>query len=318
MESHIFANEVLMVEPTCFFTNEETKEDNKYMNEVNFSKQQMQEQSLKEFKEYVKLLQENGIKVHLYKQQADDLPDSVFPNNWFTTHKNDDIPEGLLVTYPMKHPTRQRERNPQIVEDLKPRYKHFIDLAPAYTEETVPLEGSGVFIFDVVNKKIFCNLSERAKIKAIEGFLEKFNKVSKVPYKTVLFHSYDTNKNPVYHTNCVMAVLDHHIILCLDSILDEEEKKYVVEEIINPEKNKRALKLINISQEEVGSMSGNILCLKDSEGKSCVIMSKRAHDGFRKDIIEELKAHYKLIISDVNMIETVGGGSCRCMIAEIF
>jgi hypothetical protein len=134
-------------------------------------------------------LREKGIDVITYQQKAPGLPDSVFPNNWFSTHRNENIPNGLLCLYPMRVPTREGEKNPVIVAQISHAYQDFINQGRYHEKQC--LEGTGSLIFDNANRKIYCELSERAHLPLMEEYMAKFNKISKKPYKEVLFRAHD-------------------------------------------------------------------------------------------------------------------------------
>ena len=175
------------------------------------------------------------------------------------------------------------------------------------------MEGTGSLLFDVKNKKIYCELSVRADPTLFCDFIGQFNKLSKNPYKAVVWHSYDPKGNPVYHTNVVMAILKDHVILCTDSITDAKEKENVVKELTTD-----GYKIIDINFDEMLNMGGNMIMVQNKKGDHCVIMSDRARKGLRSHNLSELEKSYKIISSDLHMIETIGGGSARCMVAELF
>ena len=168
------------------------------------------------------------------------------------------------------------------------------------------------------NKKIFCNLSVRADETLLEKFLSDFNKLSKVPYKTVTWRSVDPSVDPVYHTNVVMAILRDHVILCTESIRDRAERERVVEEIQGSRRNRKPRKIIDIKYDEMLNMAGNMIMVQNVRGEDCVIMSKRARNGLTPDNLSTLEKAYRIISSDLSTIETIGGGSARCMVAELF
>ena len=232
-----------------------------------------------------------------YSQQAPDLPDSIFPNNWFSTHRNADIPgkhplyrhiltksiiDGLFVLYPMKAPTREREKNALIINEVgKKNYKHMIDLQRQKPNQA--LEGTGSLLFDVDNHKIYCNLSVRADKNLLAEFVTQYNKVSKQPYRSVVWKSVDPKHNPVYHTNVVMALLKDHAILCTESIPDVNERKKVVAELTDPKLNEKPKKLIDIGYKEMLNMAGNMIMVNNKHGDHCVIMSERARKNLKPD-----------------------------------
>jgi hypothetical protein len=301
------ARKVLMIRPTNFATNYETLLDNKFMTES--KEEDVQEKALEEFNNFATNLN-NYCEVLVYDQLHKEAVDSVFPNNWFSTHKDDSIPEGLMILYPMKAPTRRKERNPQIIEDLKKNYAHFEDLSHLEDSNEI-LESTGSLIIDVKHRKIYCSLSERATPKALEEFLNIINKYSKNKYKTVTFRATDQNGSSIYHTNVMMTVLENDIVICLDSIGDKEERALVEKEIYD---NYDKDNVININFEEMNNFGCNIISVRGRSGESILILSETSF----KVIGEKLHGRYIMCINPINTIEKIGGGSARCMVAEIF
>lgn len=217
----------------------------------------------------------------------------------------------------MKCPTRQREVNYKIVDELVGSTGHLIDLTNFNASKKV-LEGTGVLIFDAPNQKVYAGLSQRCEKDVLDVFMEKFNSISKIPFKLVTFASKTASNTPIYHTNVMMSLLSDHAVIALDSIVDEDERDNVVEELTSSELNNFPRKIIDISMSEVEHMCGNIICVLDKEEQPCVIMPSTAYYGFTSDHRDELEKHYKIIHSDVKTIEDIGGGSARCMVAELF
>ena len=169
-----------MVKPTNFFLNEETFQDNKFMNPVQVSQLQSSQQAKDEYSRFRDKILDSGVDVSEYQQQSPELPDSVFPNNWFSTHRGEDFPDGLFILYPMKAPTREREKNPLVVQEIGGKYKDLIDIKRENPEQA--LEGTGSLLFDIKNKKIYCSLSVRADPQLLASFTKQFNTLSKTPY----------------------------------------------------------------------------------------------------------------------------------------
>lgn len=243
-----------------------------------------------------------------------DYPDSVFPNNWFTTHKFDDnIPEGVMFTYPMKAPTRQAEVNPKIIKQIGGQYKQVINLTPALDGEA--LEGTGSLIIDNKHKKVYCSLSERACEATLYKFMSQLNAICKnKKYRLVTFHASDKTGSPIYHTNVLMALLEKHIVFCLDSIHDPFERKRMELEL-----TEGGRQIVDISYDEMGNMCGNMINVKDKRnGEMCLIMSDRAKNNLSKKNQSTLSKAYRIVASDIKMIEIIGGGSARCMVAELY
>jgi hypothetical protein len=241
-----------MVEPISFFLNEQTATDNKFMQKVKDSRKKTSDQAIKEFKLMQKNLKDNGIEVVNYKQMSEELPDSIFPNNWFSTHKDSNIPGGLFFTYPMKAANRQAEVNPKVVRDIgKKHYKKVINLPASYPGEA--LEGTGVLVFDHRLKKCYVSRSERARLSTLYDYMDVLNThCVKKKYKVIPFVATDGNGTPIYHTNVMMAILDRHVICCTESISPLYREELVKELSQDRE-------IIDLSRTEVGEMCGNMI-----------------------------------------------------------
>jgi hypothetical protein len=176
----------LLVKPTNFATNAETLTDNTFVVEMNETPEELTKTAISEFDKFVDEMKAKDIDVKVFDQAHKEALDSVFPNNWFSTHHDEDFPEGLLIIYPVKSPLRRLEKSPEIISYLKGLYKDFIDLSYLEAENEF-LESTGCLIFDFQGKKIYCSVSERATAKAINTFAEEFNKRSKNPYKLITF-----------------------------------------------------------------------------------------------------------------------------------
>ena len=307
-----------MVEPTQFFFNTETAIDNEFMHKTEDDTETVNQKAIEEHKGLCKAIQDAGVDVLTYYQQSEDLPDSLFPNNWFSTHKYPGLIDNRIIcVYPMKAPTRQREVNPKIIEDLTEESGKSLDLT-GFNDKGGVLEGTGALIFDPVNRKVYANISQRCEADVLDHFLSNFNELSKEPFKSVTFEARTASDTPIYHTNVMLAILSDHAVVCLESIKNEEEREKVRQELTNPDLNIHPKKLIDISLAEVDQMWGNVICVLNKSGEPCIIMSSTAFNGFTKEHKEELESHYKLIHSDVSLIEKIGGGSARWMVAEVF
>ena len=184
---------------------------------------------------------------------------------------------------------------------------------PSSGLDSPALEGTGSLLFDHENRIIYCALSPRADPNVLKEFLEKFNALSNQPYETVTWHSYDPNGNLIYHTNVIMALFSKHAILCTDSITSEDERQKLLGSI---KKGGRAI--ISIDYSEMLEMAGNMLMLRNAKGEECVVMSERARRGLKTENLKIIEDNYKIISSDISIIEIIGGGSARCMLAELF
>jgi len=152
----------------------------------------------------------------------------------------------------------------------------------------------------------------------LSDFMDKFNKISKNPYDTIVYRTYDKGGSPIYHTNVVQAILKDHVVLCTEAIKDESSRKRVVDELTNPKINNSPRELIDINYEEMGNMAGNMIMLMNTQGKHLCIMSERARQNLRRHNLQTIEKNYKIVSADLTTIELIGGGSARCMVAELF
>ena len=300
-------NSILMIRPNNFGFNEETANDNHYQNKE-FFESNSNENAQKEFDNMVKNLKQNGISVHVF--QDDDInytPDSIFPNNWISFHENGDI--GL---YPMYAKNRRLERKPEVLEFLEEQgfgIENIVDYSGAESENKF-LEGTGSMILDRENRVAYCSISNRSNEDLFIEFCEDFE------FTPVLFNSFQSvgdQRLPIYHTNVMMCVATDYVIICLDSIDDDKQRKNVCEFIKKSEKE-----LINISENQVEKFAGNMLELLNDKGESVLVMSKSAENSLSENQKNTITNYSKIISSDINTIELCGGGSARCMMAEIF
>ena len=300
-------NSILMIRPNNFGFNEETANDNHYQNKE-FFESNSNENAQKEFDNMVKNLKQNGISVHVF--QDDDInytPDSIFPNNWISFHENGDI--GL---YPMYAKNRRLERRKEVLEFLEERgfgIENIVDYSGAESENKF-LEGTGSMILDRENRIAYCSISNRSNEDLFIDFCEDFE------FTPVLFNSYQSvgdERLPIYHTNVMMCVTMSYVVICLDAIDDKKQRKNVCEFIKKSEKE-----LINISENQVEKFAGNMLELLNDKGESVLVMSKSAENSLSENQKNTITNYSKIISSDINTIELCGGGSARCMMAEIF
>lgn len=305
MNNKNFTHKVLMVRPANFGFNAETAANNAFQNiEGAENVIQIKSNALSEFDQLVGKLREAGVNVIVFNDRPEPAkPDAVFPNNWFTTHV-----EGKLVTYPMFSIARRNERDPEIIELLAQSHQitEQISLEDA-EEDNVFLEGTGSMIIDRKNRLVYACLSERTDKGLLEEFCEKFN------YRPVTFTAVDPNGLPIYHTNVIMALGDGFVVICLECIPDQEEVAKLKEHF-----SQTGLEVITISFDQVCSFAGNMLQLKSSDGQNILAMSTAAFNVLDPSQKESLGKYTHLVHSDISTIEKYGGGSVRCMIAEVF
>jgi len=260
-------------------------------------------------------MKEAGIDVVVFDQSDPTAYDSVFPD-WFTIQRCESIPGGVLTLFPMKHPSRRRERNDKIIEELRKTCEHFIDLRDLENKEEF-LEGKGSVIYDLRNNKIYCCVSARATPKAIDKYVEELNKISSKPWRAVIFTGKDKNGKAIYHTDCMFQILRNHALVCAES-LPKEQEAMVIKELTDPGLNKSPYEVVKISFEEASHMCCNIFNVINNKGEDILLVSKQAFENYTREHLELLQKHYKVLPNDVTHLETLGGGSTRCLLAEYF
>ena len=300
-------NSILMIRPINFGYNEETAGDNHYQNKDSIIKN-TNGTAQREFDNMVKNLKQNGISVHVFQDDENNYtPDSIFPNNWVSFHENGDV--GL---FPMYAKNRRLERRPEVLEFLESEgftISNIVDYSCAESENKF-LEGTGSMILDRENRIAYCSISNRSNEDLFIEFCEDFE------FNPVIFNSFQSlgdKRLPIYHTNVMMCVATDYVIICLDSIDDKKQRKNISNFIIESGK-----KLIEISEKQVESFAGNMLELINENGESILVMSKSAEDSLDESQRNTITKHSRIISCDINTIEVCGGGSTRCMMAEIF
>lgn len=300
---------ILMVRPVNFRMNEQTAVNNYYQKVLdNITPQTVQQQALQEFDAFVKKLQSVGIKVIVVQDTKEpDTPDSIFPNNWISFHESGDV-----ALYPMFAENRRLERREDVLELLEKEGFH-IENVVDYTsaeEEDIFLEGTGSLLLDRQHSKAYCALSPRADEELFIEFCEDFE------FTPVVFTAYQTvdgKRMPIYHTNVIMCLGEDFAVICLDCIDDKAERKNVLKNLKDDDKE-----VIVITEEQVVQFAGNMLHVKNSEGKRFVVMSNAAYQSLTKEQLQKLEKQGELLYSSLDTIEACGGGSARCMMAEVF
>ncbi len=298
-----------MVRPVSFRMNEQTAVNNYYQKEVStILPATVTTKAQQEFDVLVEKLREVGVHVQVVQDTSDtDTPDAVFPNNWISFHENGDV-----VLYPMFAENRRLERREDILDILEEQ-GFFIQDIMDYTlaeEGGFFLEGTGSMILDRVNQKAYCALSPRADEELFIEFCEDFE------YTPVLFKAFQTvdeKRELIYHTNVMMSIGDNFAIICSECIDDKTEKKNLVENLKNDGKE-----IIYISESQVNNFAGNMLQVKGADDKTYLVMSESAYKSLNKGQIAQIEKYTTILYSNLETIETYGGGSARCMMAEIF
>ena len=303
------ADAVVMVRPRDFGFNEETGIDNEFQSRPAASAAEIHRRADREFQGMVDRLRAEGVDVMVLEPDMADarrLPDAVFPNNWFSTEH-----DGTIIVYPMKAPNRRAERRVGDLADLLRRSGRAVGPViqvgrPDENEQF--LEGTGSLVIDHAARVVYAARSERCHPGQFANFLRL-----RSYGEGLLFETRSSTGRPIYHTNVVMSLGDRYAVLCAESIPDARQRSRVTESL------RQSFDLIEISAAQMEEhFCGNILQLRNRENQPLVVMSLRAESGFTPEQHRRLAAFGKIVSVDLETIETVGGGSARCMLAEIF
>ena len=301
-------NTILMIRPVAFRMNEQTAVNNYFQETMSIENIEINKKAQAEFDAFAEKLRAVGVNVIVEDDKLEyDTPDSIFPNNWVSFHEN-----GSVALYPMFAENRRRERREETLIRLEKEgfiIKDIVDYTTA-EEEELYLEGTGSLLLDRVNQKAYCALSDRAHEDLIIEFCEDFE------YSPVIFNALQTKDGkrlPIYHTNVMMALGEHMAIICLDTIDDKKEKKMVIKNLKEDKKE-----IIAITEEQMHQFAGNMLQVKGANDAKYMVMSKAAHNSLTQEQIKKIEANAQILSSDLQTIETCGGGSARCMMAEVF
>lgn len=303
------SNTLLMIRPVAFRMNEQTTINNFYQKTTqNLLPSSVQAKALQEFEALVEKLQAVGVRVIVVDDtQEHDTPDSIFPNNWISFHDNGDV-----ALYPMFAENRRLERREDIldiVEDEGFVIENVVDYTDA-EEDDVFLEGTGSIVLDRVHGKAYCALSPRADEEIFIEFCEDFE------LSPVIFNAYQTvegTRELIYHTNVMLSVGEHFAVICSECIDDKTERKAVVESLKQDGKE-----LIYITEQQVAHFAGNMLEVTGANNQSYLVMSTTARESLTAAQIGQLEKYSIIISADLSTIEACGGGSARCMMAEVF
>ena len=304
-----YTNTILMIEPVDFRFNEETAVNNYFQNKADEPAESVQEKALAEFRNMVSKLREHGVNVIVLKDTPNPhTPDSIFPNNWISFHENK-----MIALYPMFAKNRRAERREEDVLDLLGEKGFDTEEVMDYTsaeEDDIFLEGTGSIILDRENKIAYAAVSPRTDPGLFLEFCEDFE------YTPIIFEANQTvngERMQIYHTNVMMCVADEYAIICLSTIDEKSEKKLVTDTLTNTGKQ-----IIDITEEQMHKFAGNMLQVGGIGNSKFLVMSQTAYDSLTKYQITEIEKYNPIIAVDINTIETLGGGSARCMMAEVF
>ncbi|NUY80850.1 amidinotransferase [Flavobacterium sp. MAH-1] len=302
-------NSILMIRPVAFRMNEQTAVNNYYQKVLDgLSPETVNAKAQEEFDTFVQKLKMVGVNVVVVDDTKNpDTPDSIFPNNWISFHENGDV-----ALYPMFAENRRAERREDILDMLEEKGFQIENIVD-YTEaelDSLFLEGTGSLLLDRANGKAYCALSPRADEELLIEFCEDFD------LGPIIFHAYQTvngKRELIYHTNVMMCLGETFAVICADCIDDKQERKAVLDSLKQDGKE-----IILITEDQVNQFAGNMLEVKGTDGKRFLVMSAAAHQSLTSDQISKLEKHATILSSSLDTIEACGGGSARCMMAEIF
>jgi hypothetical protein len=292
---------ILMIRPVNFGYNTETAVNNAF--QVAGNDEGAQQKALNEFDQFVSVLRKNGVNVTVVNDTADPYtPDSIFPNNWVSFHD-----DGTVIYYPMYAANRRLEKKQHVIDSINKAFLIIrqVDLSK-YESENIFLEGTGSMVLDRENKIAYACLSPRTNKKVLEEFCRQSD------YTAVVFTATDGNGREIYHTNVMMCVADKYVVICLNTIANTNEKENVSSSI-----TKSGKEIIDISPNQMNHFAGNMLQVENNHGEKLLVMSSQAFQSLTAEQVKKLTGYNKIIHSPLTTIETNGGGSARCMMAEV-
>ncbi len=301
-------NSILMVRPVQFRMNEQTAVNNFFQEDLDLRNSEINRRAQEEFDTFVEKLRGAGVEVIVVEDRLEtDTPDSIFPNNWVSFHEN-----GTAVVYPMYAENRRKERRLDIFDALEEQ-GFVIDQIIDYTsaeKDGLFLEATGSIVMDRTHQKAYCALSDRADEGLFIEFCEDFDVA---PVIFTAYQSVDGKRLPIYHTNVMMCIAEDLAVICLDTIDDKKERKNVVDHL-----KKDGMEIIEISEAQMHSFAGNMLQVLGRGGERLMVMSASAYNSLTPQQIARIEKTSRIIYSPIDTIETCGGGSARCMMAEVF
>ncbi|TFG78454.1 MAG: amidinotransferase [Flavobacteriales bacterium] len=301
-------NTILMVRPVRFRMNEQTAVNNFFMEDIDMQNQTINAKAQQEFDAFVEILRAKGVNVIVVDDTKEaDTPDSIFPNNWISFHS-----DGTVGLYPMFAENRRKERREDILDLLETKgflIKNIMDYTAAEAEGLF-LEGTGSLLLDREHQKVYCALSARADEDLVIEFCEDFDCL---PIIFSAFQTYEGQRLPIYHTNVMMCLALNFSVICLDSIDDLKERKNLVKNLKEDGKE-----IIAITEEQMHHFAGNMLQVLGTDAMPYLVMSSQAYHSLTPAQIKAIEKHCEIVHSSLDTIETCGGGSARCMMAEVF
>lgn len=301
-------NTLLMVRPVDYRMNEETAVNNYFQKGLELTPEEITKKAQAEFDAFVKALRKVGVKVIVVDDiKENNTPDSIFPNNWVSFHQN-----GNIALYPMFAENRRSERRGDILKSIEDEgfgIENIVDYTSAEADN-IFLEGTGSLILDREHEKAYCALSPRADEDLVIEFCEDFE------YTPIIFKAYQTvedERKQIYHTNVMMCLAEDFAVICLACIDDKKERKAVVKSLKQDGKE-----IVELTEKQLEDFAGNMLQVEGAFNKKYLVMSEQARKSLTERQVKMIESHCEILSSDLTTIETLGGGSARCMIAEVF
>ncbi len=295
---------IMMIRPAAFGFNAQTAPSNAFQQSVIDRTETIQQRAFDEFNRMVDLLESNDIDVHVFDDSPEILkPDAIFPNNWISFH-----PDGKVILYPMLAQNRRLERRVDVIQSLQKAFvvEEIIDFTDAEKDNRF-LEGTGSVVIDYVNKVAYASRSSRTDEILVVRLCERLG------YKPVIFNAVDKKGQPIYHTNVVMCIGSKFVIICLDSIHDDEDQEVLLSGFTETQH-----KVVSISYDQLSAFAGNMIEVKSRNGEPFVFLSERAFHSLLPGQIDAISRFAEMIPVPIDTVETYGGGSVRCMVAGIF
>jgi hypothetical protein len=305
MKKQQTTSNILMVRPANFGFNIETASNNAFQTqETGLTTQEIIEKAKIEFDNFVGVLKARAINVVVANDsEMPKKPDAIFPNNWLTMHE-----DGTMFLYPMYAPLRRLERNEDIIEMLENQYVVSKKIHLEHYEGVQKyLEGTGSMILDRTYELVYACLSPRTDLELLDEYCDLIH------YKRIAFRAVDGDGQDIYHTNVMMALGETFVVICLDTVINDAERLNLIKHFELTQKE-----IIEISLEQMMQFAGNMLQVRNDFEETFLVMSKQAYNSLNPAQIAHIQRHTEILYSDIKTIETFGGGSARCMMAEIF
>ncbi len=300
--------QLMMIRPAAFSKNKETAINNYFQVDTELKVDEVQKRVVQEFNDFVQKLREASIDVYVFEDTKEPVtPDSIFPNNWVSFHQN-----GSVILYPMFANNRRLERRLDLIDNLTDHFEvtRVFENLLSFESQQKFLEGTGSLVLDRVNKIAYACYSSRTKHEVILAF-EKLTAYTVIKFKA--YQSHKGRRLPIYHTNVMMSIGDHFVLICAEAIDDLNERERVIDSLRYQSKE-----IILIYEDQLNDFVGNILQVKSKDNGFFLVMSTRAFQSLNAQQKVQLEKYGTLLHSDLTTIEMLGGGSARCMIAEIF